>query len=83
MGVYLSEPNKKKTTEQGFSELLRYSASSMQGFVIFMGYYFNIYFIFSKDGELIWKMLILLTQILILIAQYLEYLMVTGVLFKI
>lgn len=31
MGVYLSEPNKTKTTETGTSALINYAASSMQG----------------------------------------------------
>lgn len=31
MGVYLSEPNKKKTTFEGSSQQLKYVASDMQG----------------------------------------------------
>jgi serine/threonine protein phosphatase PrpC len=31
MGVYLSEPNKNKSTESGSSDYIKYAASSMQG----------------------------------------------------
>lgn len=32
MGVYLSEPNKNKTTNEGSSQALRFVAAEMQGF---------------------------------------------------
>jgi len=35
MGVYLSEPNKNKSTESGSSDYIKYAASSMQGFPFF------------------------------------------------
>ena len=64
MGIYLSNPKTEKTIDRGECSSNKWVALGMQGI-----------FYICKDGELKWRIVILLKQIYQMMFQFLEYLM--------